>query len=327
MIFILLLGFSALFVAGCAAFFSIKGLVVLFSGSALAIAIMATSLEIGKLVAASFLHRYWHEISFLLKTYLSIAVAVLVLITSMGIFGFLTNAYQMHAATVNTFETGIATLEAEKNSLNKTSEEVSSRIKALTEIRISQEQRVQEAGNYRLPREQAYKAIETANTEIAQKEQQISAIREKLIDVEKRIADIKIQMSAKTDIGSFKFIADALGTDIDTAVKIFILALVFVFDPLAVSLVLALNVLLEKRKEEKLTHSKITKAPSEAELLEKIVTSPTHTHDVTSEINTRIDVDSADDYAVLKQLYAEGKISEKEYLKKIAGTNDSVITL
>jgi hypothetical protein len=325
MIFILLLGFSALFVAGCAAFFSIKGLVVLFSGSALAIGIMASSLEIGKLVAASFLHRYWHEISFLLKTYLSIAVAVLVLITSMGIFGFLTNAYQMHAATVSTFETGITTLETERDALNKTSEELATRVKSLTEIRITQEQRVQEAGNYRTPREQAYKAIETANAEITQKEQQISEVRNKLIDVEKRIADIKIQMSTKTDIGSFKFIADALGTDVDTAVKIFILTLVFVFDPLAVSLVLALNVLLEKRKEEK--RSKTKQIKTKAANTEPTIIPDEVSPSIQPEVITEAFASPVEDYAELKKLYNEGKISEKEYLRKIAGTNDSIITL
>jgi len=245
----------------------------------------------------------------------------------MGIFGFLTNAYQMHAAAVSTFETGITTLESERDSLNKTSEELSTRVKALTEIRITQEQRVQEAGNYRTPREQAYKAIETANAEIAQKEQQISEVRNKLIDVEKRIADIKIQMSTKTDIGSFKFIAEALGTNVDTAVKIFILALVFVFDPLAVSLVLALNVLLEKRIKEKKLQSNVATPALKTTLPARNVSSPQHVSDVISESNFETTAKLVNDPELLKQLYTEGKITEKEYLRRIAGTNDSIITL
>lgn len=114
MSFILLVAFSAFFVAGCAAFFSIKGLVVLFSGDALAICIMASSLELGKLVAASFLHSYWKAVSKLLKLYLCLAVLVLMCVTSLGIFGFLTGAYQEHSTRVNTFDTKIAALTLEK---------------------------------------------------------------------------------------------------------------------------------------------------------------------------------------------------------------------
>jgi hypothetical protein len=317
--FVLLLTFSALFVAGCAAFFSIKGLVILFSGSALAIAIMASSLEIGKLVAASFLHRYWSEISFLLKSYLCVAVAVLMAITSMGIFGFLTNAYQLHAATVETFENVMASKESERDTVFKTTEEVSNRIKALNEIRIAQEQRVQEAGNYKLPREQAYEAIRVANTEMAQKEQQLHEARERLIAIDKQIADIKIQMSTKTDVGSFKFIASALGTDVDTAVKIFILSLVFVFDPLAVSLVLALNVLIEKRaKKNKLI-------PSQKNAEHNVSPLSTATTFTTSK---KSEVEDSQHKETPEELLRLGRISESEYRKRIVGGYDnSVVTL
>ena len=94
-----LIGVSALLVAGSAAFFSVFGLSKLFAGAQLSVIIMAGSLEFSKLVAASFLYQYWYSASKLLKTYLSIGVVVLVLITSAGIFGYLSNAYQ--GATIN----------------------------------------------------------------------------------------------------------------------------------------------------------------------------------------------------------------------------------
>ena len=96
-----LVGLSALLIAGSAAFFSVFGLSKLFAGAQLAVIIMAGSLEFGKLVAASFLYRYWTNINLLHRTYMTIATIILVLITSAGIFGFLSNAYQ--GATV-TFE-------------------------------------------------------------------------------------------------------------------------------------------------------------------------------------------------------------------------------
>lgn len=251
MLFILLVALSALFVAGCSAFFSIKGLVVLFSGSAIAIGIMGSSLEIGKLVAASFLHTQWKKTSFALKAYLSLAVFVLMCITSLGIFGFLTGAYQEHSTKVNTFDNRISALEIEKKATDQSVADATARIHALTEIRATQEERVQAAGNYKAPRDQAYKAIAEANEEIQKKEAAISGAREKSVELEKQISELKITLDTTTDIGSFKFLAAAINKDVDTAVRYFIFALIFVFDPLAVALVLAWNKLLEQRAEKK----------------------------------------------------------------------------
>ena len=87
-------GLSALFIAGSAAFFSVFGLSKLFAGAALSVIIMASSLEFGKIIGASFLYRYWNKIHNWLKIYMTIGVITLVLITSAGIFGYLSNAYQ-----------------------------------------------------------------------------------------------------------------------------------------------------------------------------------------------------------------------------------------
>ncbi len=262
MLFILLVAFSALFVAGCAAFFSIKGLIVLFSGSALAVGIMASSLELGKLVTASFLHSYWNATSRLLRLYLCLAVFVLMCITSLGIFGFLTGAYKEHATRVNTFDTKIAALSLEKSGVDQAILERTDRIKALADLRQLQEQRVQTAGNLKAPREQAYKSITEANEEIQKKEIEVVSARQRSVELDKEISELKISLDTTTDIGSFKFLASALNTDVDTAVRYFILALIFVFDPLAVTLVLALNRLIELRAQ----HKEKEKQDYEAEL-------------------------------------------------------------
>ena len=251
MSFILLVAFSAFFVAGCAAFFSIKGLIVLFSGDALAIGVMASSLELGKLVAASFLHSYWKTVSKLLKLYLCLAVFVLMCVTSLGIFGFLTGAYQEHSTRVNTFDTKIAALTLEKSSVDQAILERADRIKSLADLRQIQEQRIQTAGNLKGPREQAYKAIAEANEEIQKKELEVSSARQRSVELDKEISELKISLDTTTDIGSFKFLASALHTDVDSAVRYFIFALIFVFDPLAVTLVLALNKLIEVRAVKK----------------------------------------------------------------------------
>jgi hypothetical protein len=102
---------SALYIAGCSAYFSVLGLGQLFTGSEVPVMVMAASLEVGKLVAASFLYRYWHLITGVLRFYLTLAVLVLIAITSLGNYGYLARAYEKTATTIARNETEIAALE------------------------------------------------------------------------------------------------------------------------------------------------------------------------------------------------------------------------
>ena len=106
---------SALSISGTAAFYSISGLSKLFAGAAFAVIIMATALEISKLVLATLLHQYWDRLGALLKTYLTTAVVVLILITSLGIYGFLSAAYQETANKSSIIDTRIAFLEQKRD--------------------------------------------------------------------------------------------------------------------------------------------------------------------------------------------------------------------
>jgi hypothetical protein len=249
--FIFILTVSALFIAGCAAFFSIKGITLLFAGSAISVAIMASSLEIGKLVAASFLHRSWSKISISLKIYLCIAVGSLMLITSLGIFGFLTRAYEVHRGTEVAYDISLKGYDTQANVLKDELAANQVRIDNLNALRKDQEARVNAAGNYKAPREQAYKAIESANQEITGKEARQVELRKQIGELEIKKTAINSEINTKTDVGTFKFVAAAMGTNVDTAVKWFILLLVFVFDPLAVALILALNQQIEERQKVK----------------------------------------------------------------------------
>ena len=107
----LLLGASALFIAGCSAFFSVRGLGLLFIGSSTAVMIMAASLEIGKLVAASFLYRYWSQITIPVRFYLTLTVLVLIAITSLGNYGFLARAYESTHTEITSIEERILPLQ------------------------------------------------------------------------------------------------------------------------------------------------------------------------------------------------------------------------
>ena len=115
-----LIALSALSVSASAAFYSITGLSKLFVGASFAVIIMAASLEIAKLVIASFLYQYWSSVAKLLKIYLTIALTILILITSAGIYGFLTSAYQQTASQNLVVEQQVKALETKKVSYTKT---------------------------------------------------------------------------------------------------------------------------------------------------------------------------------------------------------------
>ncbi|MCX5659383.1 MAG: hypothetical protein NTW19_06620 [Planctomycetota bacterium] len=122
-LFKILIGLSALFIAGCSAFFSVRGLGMLFVGSATAVMVMAASLEVGKLIAASFLYQYWPRIGIAVRAYLMLAVAVLVGITSLGIYGYLARAYEQTNAEV-------ALLHHQEESIEREMADVQRRIDA-----------------------------------------------------------------------------------------------------------------------------------------------------------------------------------------------------
>ena len=225
------LGISALLIAGSAGFFSVFGLSKLFAGAALSVIIMAGSLELGKLVTAAFLYRYWDKINYFQKVYLSIAVVTLILITSAGIFGYLSNAYQ--GATVS-FEKQSNKLLANEDRLEQLLEDKSF-LKEELEIQVSDL-----PDNYitakRKLREEYNPRIQSVNDEI--------------LRVKGEIGDLKVELvETGVDVGPAIYLARVFDTDVDSVVKFFIFILIFVFDPLAVMLVIAYNQALMDRNK------------------------------------------------------------------------------
>ena len=247
MFFTLLLGLSALMVAGAAAYFSVLGIATLFAGSYYQVMIMAGSLEFGKLVAASYLHRFWNKTSWWLKGYLCVAVIALMAITSIGIFGYLSAAYQVNSAKFGQIDNEISLIQSQQDVLVKEIEQNNKRVEMLNEIRKTQEKRVEEAGNYKVPREQAYAAIDKANQELNEINTKNQTLREKQFQKDNEIIELKAQISKAKDIGTFKFFADFINKPLDSVVIWFIVCLIFVFDPLAVSLVLAFNTVVSNK--------------------------------------------------------------------------------
>ena len=246
-----IVGISSLFIASCAAFFSIIGIGMLFSGSALASMIMASSLEIGKLVATSFLYRYWTKTKLLLKIYLISAVVILMIITSLGIFGYLTSAYQQSAIESKLADDKILVINDQKKYTEDKINSAKKRIESIVALRNSQEARLGESmTNVVISRnpiqlaqiqEQTKELIDKSEKDIESENGKIQKGIDELQSFDKKIAEIKLEAGSKKDIQTFKFISEQFNVNMNTGVTWFIVALISVFDPLAICLLLAYN--------------------------------------------------------------------------------------
>ena len=227
-----LIGLSALLVAGSAAFFSVFGLSKLFAGATLSVVIMAGSLEFAKLISASFLYRYWKSINVLMRSYLTVAIVTLVLITSAGIFGFLSNAYQ--GATID-FEKQTATLFYNED-----------RLVQLEEDKVYLKDELSQAVNS-LPDN-----FPTAKRLLREEyNPKVLELNDMILGIKQEIGDLKVGLvETGVDVGPAIYLARIFGTDIDSVVKFFIFMLIFVFDPLAVVLVIAFNMTMGYREYE-----------------------------------------------------------------------------
>jgi hypothetical protein len=254
--FTLLLAFTALLVAGCAAYFSVLGIATLFSGHFWSVVIMAGSLEIGKIVGTSFLYRYWDKTAWFLRTYLLIAIFTLVCITSMGIFGYLSSGYQVNRGKTDLIDSKVALVVQQKSSIQNEIEQNNLRIQTLNDARRTQEQRLPSMS--RLAAAPVYQDMERAAEEIKGLTARNQELQNKVFEKDEEMAGFQNQMYELHDIGTFKFVAEAFDVELDTVVKFFILVIVLVFDPLAVALILGYNIAVYGRiqRKEKVKHIK-----------------------------------------------------------------------
>ena len=248
----LLIAFSALLVAGTAAFFSVRGVGLLFAGATIEAQIMAGSLEFGKLIATSFLYRYWLQIPKLLKIYLCSSVVILMGITSLGIYGFLSSAYQKSASEYGIYSQQIEILQNQKALIVSQIDQAKQRTQSLIDTRKAQEDRLTDitskvgstvsANSLRQLQDQSQRQITDASKEIELSNQNIKLLTDKQSDFDTKIIELKTQGGHSKDIQTFQFVADALGVTLNTVVKWFIFVIIIVFDPFSVCMILAYNV-------------------------------------------------------------------------------------
>jgi hypothetical protein len=239
-----LVGFSALIIAGCAAFFSVTGLGVLFSGAATAVMVMAGSLEFAKLVAATYLKQTWDEIKGFNKWYLTISVGILMMITSAGIFGYLSNAFQAQSLQLQQVdrEVLVYTTKIEQNTAQITQLNTQLGQLSSTQSTILEKGKV----NSRLLR-----SIDSKDRQVSQINKKIADLQDQNAKNNDKINEIKIaNLDLEKEVGGFRFIAEAFGMELKNVVKFFIFLIVIVFDPLAIALIIAFNGLIGKKKEK-----------------------------------------------------------------------------
>jgi len=242
-----LVGFSALIIAGCAAFFSVTGLGVLFSGASTAVMVMAGSLEFAKLVAATYLKQMWDEIKGFNKWYLTIAVGILMMITSAGIFGYLSNAFQTQSLQLQQVDREILvySTKMEQNTAQITQLNTQLGQLSSTQSTILEKGKV----NNRLLR-----SIDSKDKQVSQINKKISDLQDENAKNNEKINEIKVKnLGLEKEVGGFRFIAEVFGVELKKVVKFFIFLIVIVFDPLAIALIIAFNGLIAK-KEEKIKH-------------------------------------------------------------------------
>ncbi|MBI3543951.1 MAG: hypothetical protein HY075_11830 [Deltaproteobacteria bacterium] len=235
-VYIRLLAITALAIAFTGASFSIAGLAKLFAGASTAVAIMAAALEIAKLVVTGFVYRYWGHIHKVMRVYLCFAVVTLIGITSIGIYGFLSNAYQISSLGMKTEELKIESMRSENKRIEERVAEINRFIDEVPRSRISKK----------------FEFQKKYEPEIKRLRKQSDAIVAQ-IDA----AKVKI-LKTHTEVGPASFLADALHSDVDTVVKYLILLFVLVFDPLAVCLVFCLNLAIRLREKYRGNETKIS---------------------------------------------------------------------
>jgi hypothetical protein len=239
-----LVGFSALIIAGCAAFFSVTGLGVLFAGASTAVMVMAGSLEFAKLVAATYLKQTWDEIKGFNKWYLTISVGILMMITSAGIFGYLSNAFQAQSLQLQQVdrEVLVYTTKIEQNTAQITQLNTQLGQLSSTQSTILEKGKV----NSRLLR-----SIDSKDRQVSQINKKIADLQDQNAKNNDKINEIKIaNLDLEKEVGGFRFIAEAFGMELKNVVKFFIFLIVIVFDPLAIALIIAFNGLIADKKHK-----------------------------------------------------------------------------
>jgi len=331
----LLLGLSALFVAFNAAFFSVSGLSKLFAGASLSVILMASSLEAAKLITAGYLYNYWDKINKAFRIYLSIGVVVLVLITSLGIYGFLTAAFQETFNIFSITEKQRTFLQQKEkfwaDDVARYDEElkrISDNISTLSNARSSsiQVRDTSVVGGVRntistteLRLAQQRIGVEEENRKGVQAKREVAA--DSLQSIQLRILDLDTDTEVSAELGPLQYLSGLTGVGMDRIINWLILIIIFVFDPLAVALVVAFNnaLLIDKgivKKEKIIRKRELYDEVPEEEVMDELDKDVEEEEEELTELQKTLLMDVESEEVLLDEsdldIDGDGIISDKE---------------
>ena len=265
--------FCALGLSGTAAYYSVVGLSVVFVGVALPVIIMGSFLEISKIAIATYLHDKWKETYGVLKIYLTIALVTLSLITSLGIYGLLSTGFQGNIAKLEINQKKIANVEVKKKRFIEIKDEqqkekdvldkdISKLRDGLSNNTTTQSvdkttgQLITKANNANRKSFESQLKLTTENRDKVST--RIDAINDSITRLDIEILNMESAELEGSELGSIKYISEISGWDVKQVANLFILLLIFVFDPLAITLVIATNQAFKKhRKEDNTRHDEV----------------------------------------------------------------------
>ena len=260
-----LIALTALSVSVSAAYYSVTGLSKLFAGAAVAVIIMASSLEVAKLVIASLLHQYWTTMNKVLRLYLTLATIILILITSAGIYGFLSSAYQETATKSTIVDKQVELLESRKQSFEKIKTQYETEKESITQnisnlrnaLGNNTQSYVDRDGNVityssSANRRAFERQLETAIGKDEKLTEKIQTLNDSILNLETQIVQTGSNSELASELGPLKYLSGLTGKPMDKIINILLLVIIFVFDPLAISLVITANFAFKQafKKEE-----------------------------------------------------------------------------
>jgi len=265
LIFPILVALSALSVSASAAFYSVSGLSKLFAGASLEVLIMASSLEISKLVIASLLYQYWDTLNKLLRFYLTSAAVILVLITSMGIYGFLSAAYQETATKSGIVDKEINVINLKRNRFIENRDYLLTEKQTLDEsINSLRDGLANNVIQYKDPEtgeiitttsSSTRKVLQTQLDDALGRRDNVSnkleAVTDSITSLDVEILEIESNSDLAGELGPLKYLSELTQTPMNEIINYLLLIIIFVFDPLAISLVIAANFLFKKLSNNK----------------------------------------------------------------------------
>ena len=274
-----IIAFSALSVSVSAAFYSVFGLSHLFAGASTEVIIMAGALEFAKLVVASLLYQYWNVINKLLRAYLISAVFILMVITSGGIYGFLSGAFQETNTESQFLDKQVQIIDAKRTRFIENRDDLKLTVKDLT-TSLANPTMIQyvDSASGQLVNTTSSRTRRMLEKQLKEAKTNLSSVTDSIAVYDVKILEQQIGNESARELGPLKYMAELTGKPMEQIVNWFMLLIIFVFDPLAIAMVVAANMAFAqiksfKPKEEQKDYKvyKKNEAPKEKIIIKEII--------------------------------------------------------